>query len=197
MASVTAASAGQVLVLRRHFVDELMKSDPACAAEVLFGLARVLADRQYLLRWLPALQACRGRCPGMPAADRHCRPHGATGERLATPARAGRVPKRRPALRLARRGGPTRADRAAGGRARRRRGGDLYAGRRRRGPVPRGQRQVRVSVSAHGTERMLDDLGRGAIVGEMALLSDRPRAATVHAVRDSDLLFCGSRRSSP
>ena len=47
-ASVTAASAGQVLVLRRHFVDELMKSDPACAAEVLFGLARVLADRQYL-----------------------------------------------------------------------------------------------------------------------------------------------------
>ena len=48
MASVTAASDGQVLVLRRHFVDELMKSDPACAAEVLFGLARVLADRQYV-----------------------------------------------------------------------------------------------------------------------------------------------------
>jgi Cyclic nucleotide-binding domain/Acetyltransferase (GNAT) domain len=47
MASVTAASDGQVLVLRRRFVDELMKSDPACAAEILFGLARVLADRQY------------------------------------------------------------------------------------------------------------------------------------------------------
>jgi len=47
-ASVTAASDGQVLVLRRHFVDELMKSDPGCAAEVLFGLARVLADRQYI-----------------------------------------------------------------------------------------------------------------------------------------------------
>jgi hypothetical protein len=46
-ASVTAASDGQVLVLRRHFVDELMKSDPPCAAEILFGLARVLADRQY------------------------------------------------------------------------------------------------------------------------------------------------------
>ena len=46
-ASVTAASDGQVLTLRRHFVDELMKSDPACAAEILFGLARVLADRQY------------------------------------------------------------------------------------------------------------------------------------------------------
>ncbi len=47
-ASVTAASDGQVLVLRRHFIDELMKNDPACAAEVLFGLARVLADRQSI-----------------------------------------------------------------------------------------------------------------------------------------------------
>jgi predicted GNAT family N-acyltransferase len=47
-ASVTAASDGQVLVLRRHFIDELMKNDPACAAEVLFGLARVLADRQNI-----------------------------------------------------------------------------------------------------------------------------------------------------
>ena len=46
-ASVTAASDGQVLALRRRFVDELMGSDPACAAEILFGLARVLADRQY------------------------------------------------------------------------------------------------------------------------------------------------------
>ena len=50
MASVTAASDGQVLALRRRFVDEIMKSDPACAAEILFGLARVLADRQY--SWL-------------------------------------------------------------------------------------------------------------------------------------------------
>jgi Cyclic nucleotide-binding domain/Acetyltransferase (GNAT) domain len=47
MASVTAASDGQVLALRRRFIDEIMKSDPACAAEILFGLARVLADRQY------------------------------------------------------------------------------------------------------------------------------------------------------
>ncbi len=47
MASVTAASDGQVLALRRRFVDELMKSDPACAAEVLLELAGVLADRQY------------------------------------------------------------------------------------------------------------------------------------------------------
>ena len=52
--------------------------------------------------------------------------------------------------------------------------------------------RLRVSVAADGTEaseRMLYDLGRGAIVGEMALLTDRPRAATVHAVRDSDLLL--------
>ena len=49
--------------------------------------------------------------------------------------------------------------------------------------------RLRVSVAADGPERVLYDLGRGAIVGEMALLTDRPRAATVHAVRDSDLLL--------
>jgi hypothetical protein len=48
IASVTAASDGQVLALRRRFIDELMKSDPACAAEILFELARVLADRQFV-----------------------------------------------------------------------------------------------------------------------------------------------------
>ncbi len=47
-ASVTAVTDGQVLALRRHFVDELMKTDAAGAAEILFQLARVLADRQYL-----------------------------------------------------------------------------------------------------------------------------------------------------
>lgn len=46
-ASVTAVSDGRVLVLRRHFIDELMKGDPTSAAEILFGLARVIADRQY------------------------------------------------------------------------------------------------------------------------------------------------------
>jgi predicted acylesterase/phospholipase RssA/CRP-like cAMP-binding protein len=53
--------------------------------------------------------------------------------------------------------------------------------------------RLRVSVAGDvpgdGPERMLYDLGRGAIVGEMALLTDRPRAATVSAVRDSDLLL--------
>ena len=49
--------------------------------------------------------------------------------------------------------------------------------------------RLRVSVAADGPERMLYDVGRGAILGEMAALTDRPRAATVQAVRDSDLLL--------
>lgn len=49
--------------------------------------------------------------------------------------------------------------------------------------------RLRVSVTTRGTERVLHDLGRGSIVGEVALLSDRPRSATVRAVRDSDLLL--------
>jgi predicted acylesterase/phospholipase RssA/CRP-like cAMP-binding protein len=47
--------------------------------------------------------------------------------------------------------------------------------------------RLRVSVATEGGERMLHDLGRGAVVGEIALLTDRVRTATVHAVRDSDL----------
>ncbi len=49
--------------------------------------------------------------------------------------------------------------------------------------------RLRVLVAADGAERMLYDVGRGAILGEMATLTDRPRAATVQAVRDSDLLL--------
>jgi CRP-like cAMP-binding protein len=44
-ASVSAATDGQVLVLRRHFIDELRRNDPGAAAEVLYELARALADR--------------------------------------------------------------------------------------------------------------------------------------------------------
>jgi CRP-like cAMP-binding protein len=47
-ASVSAATDGQVLVLRRHFLDELRESEPAMAAEILFELARALADRMYV-----------------------------------------------------------------------------------------------------------------------------------------------------
>jgi predicted acylesterase/phospholipase RssA/CRP-like cAMP-binding protein len=63
--------------------------------------------------------------------------------------------------------------------------------------------RLRVSVAAEGGERMLHDLGRGAVVGEIALLTDRPRTATVHAVRDSDLqllrapVFQGLAERSP
>ena len=49
--------------------------------------------------------------------------------------------------------------------------------------------RLRVSVAAGGTERFLHDLGRGSTVGEIALLSDRPRSATVRTVRDSELLL--------
>jgi len=49
--------------------------------------------------------------------------------------------------------------------------------------------RLRVSVAVGRGERVLHDLTRGAIVGEIALVSDRPRSATVRAVRDSDLLL--------
>jgi predicted acylesterase/phospholipase RssA/CRP-like cAMP-binding protein len=49
--------------------------------------------------------------------------------------------------------------------------------------------RLRVSVTVQGTERVLHDLGRGSIIGEIALLSNRPRSATIRAARDSDLLL--------
>ena len=49
--------------------------------------------------------------------------------------------------------------------------------------------RLRVSTAADGAERVLYDLGRSSVVGEIALLTGQPRAATVRAVRDSDLLL--------
>jgi NTE family protein/lysophospholipid hydrolase len=39
-----------------------------------------------------------------------------------------------------------------------------------------------------GNEVVIGEVGRGEVVGEMALLIDEPRSATIRAVRDSDLL---------
>jgi len=49
---------------------------------------------------------------------------------------------------------------------------------------------IKVSVlSPSGGERILAILGPGAIVGEFALFDDRPRSASVAAVRESELSF--------
>jgi CRP-like cAMP-binding protein len=44
-------------------------------------------------------------------------------------------------------------------------------------------------VSSSGAERILAFLGKGAIVGELAILDGRPRSATVVAVRDAAVSF--------
>ena len=45
-----------------------------------------------------------------------------------------------------------------------------------------------VLIDTEGRTRILEEVGRGAAVGELALLTGEPRAATIIAVRDSDLL---------
>jgi hypothetical protein len=44
-ATITAVTEGQVLVVRRRWLDDMRESDPRAAADVLFQLARRLADR--------------------------------------------------------------------------------------------------------------------------------------------------------
>ena len=44
-------------------------------------------------------------------------------------------------------------------------------------------------VNDDGTETAVNELGRGEVIGEMSLLTDRPRSATIIALRDSHLLF--------
>jgi predicted acylesterase/phospholipase RssA/CRP-like cAMP-binding protein len=43
-----------------------------------------------------------------------------------------------------------------------------------------------------GSSEVISEVGRGDLVGEMALLTDNPRSATVVAVRDSHVLFLSS-----
>ncbi len=45
-----------------------------------------------------------------------------------------------------------------------------------------------VATDTDGSRRVLEEIGRGAAVGELGLLTGEPRAATVLAVRDTDLL---------
>ncbi|MBT8197855.1 MAG: patatin-like phospholipase family protein [Acidimicrobiia bacterium] len=49
--------------------------------------------------------------------------------------------------------------------------------------------RLRAYVSIGEAPSPVGDIGPGELVGEMALLSDEPRSATVRALRDSDLLF--------
>jgi predicted acylesterase/phospholipase RssA/CRP-like cAMP-binding protein len=52
--------------------------------------------------------------------------------------------------------------------------------------------RVRMLVGGPGHERALRELGPGELLGEMALLTGEPRAATIVAVRDSELYRLGS-----
>ena len=51
-----------------------------------------------------------------------------------------------------------------------------------------GRAQV-IFVNDDGSEFVVNELGRGELIGEMALITDRPRSATIVAMRDSHLLF--------
>src|SRR5260370_12300272 len=44
-----------------------------------------------------------------------------------------------------------------------------------------------------GSSRLVNHIQHGEGVGEIALLSDEPRSATIYATRESDLLFFGTR----
>lgn len=47
--------------------------------------------------------------------------------------------------------------------------------------------RLRAFVSRDGVEEPVGEIGRGEAVGEMALLTDAPRSATVRAIRDTEL----------
>jgi len=54
--------------------------------------------------------------------------------------------------------------------------------------VGSGRLQV-ILTNSDGVDVILNEAGRGQLVGEMALLTDKPRSATIVAVRDSHLFF--------
>ena len=54
--------------------------------------------------------------------------------------------------------------------------------------VGSGRLQV-LLTTGDGKEVVLNEVGRGELVGEMALLTDKPRSATIVALRDSHVLF--------
>lgn len=47
--------------------------------------------------------------------------------------------------------------------------------------------RLRLVTEAEGVERTLTELGRGAVIGEMSLLTGEPRSATAYALRDSEV----------
>lgn len=51
-------------------------------------------------------------------------------------------------------------------------------------------------ISSTGSERILAILGRGAVVGELAILDELPRSASVTAIRDSKLRFVSRQQFS-
>jgi NTE family protein len=57
--------------------------------------------------------------------------------------------------------------------------------------VGSGRLQVKIERE-DGSEEVINEVGRGALVGEMALLTDSPRSATITALRDSHVLFLSS-----
>lgn len=57
--------------------------------------------------------------------------------------------------------------------------------------VGSGRLQVKIERE-DGSEEVINEIGRGDLVGEMALLTDSPRSATITALRDSHVLFLSS-----
>jgi predicted acylesterase/phospholipase RssA/CRP-like cAMP-binding protein len=49
--------------------------------------------------------------------------------------------------------------------------------------------RLRVAVEENGSSTVIDEVGPGMWMGEMALLTGKPRSATVYAVRDTELLW--------